>query len=85
MSKHQFDYSRINVDERLLMFLPHYKALWCRKNPQLAHQVNDQAARNALLQSLEAAGHATRTKACDGQIWLVPTAAFLVSTQVKPP
>ena len=79
MAQDNSRYFKIHVDERLLTFVPHYQALWCRDHPHLADQMTDAIAREAVLRSLEATGRAKRTRRSGGQMWLVPTETYLTS------
>jgi hypothetical protein len=77
MNNDSLDYSSIHVDERLLAFLPFYRAMFARKNPSLAGQMSARGAREALLRALETGGHAKRTKGPNGEARLEPTAEYL--------
>ena len=67
----------VEVDQRLLLFLPFYKKLWLRNNPNHVGEVPDQDFRKALLKALEHAGHAKRVQKADGRLHLVPTDEYL--------
>ena len=65
----------MEVDGRLLVFLPFYKELLSRRKPYL--RLSDEAAQEAFLRELEHAGHAKRTTRHDGTEWLEPTDKYL--------
>ncbi len=77
MKTSPFGYASVRVDQRLLVFLPYYTGLFVRQNPHLARQMSNRVARKALLRSLEAVGHAKRTRGPDGVVRLERAEAYL--------
>jgi hypothetical protein len=77
----------MEVDERLLVFLPFYKRLLQRDKPWLKPDLSDEVARKAFLRVLEHVGHAKRTTLPDGTERLEPTEEYLRAREqasVKP-
>ncbi len=68
---------KIDVDERLLVFLPFYKMLWLQDHPARGNHVPDSIIQRALLSALEKSGHAERVQMSNGRVRLVPTDAYL--------
>lgn len=68
---------QIEIDDRLLLFLPFYKKLFLRNHPELKSVLTDAIAQEALLQALEASGDAKRVVLESGRVRLEPTAHFL--------
>ncbi len=77
MKRKDLDYTSVEVDERLLIFLPFYIKMFIATNPQMANHVDDSIARQALLQTLEAVGHARRRRGPEGRVRLEPTGEYL--------
>src|SRR3954463_16115255 len=46
------NYARLNIDERLLIFLPHYKRLWLRNNPTYKGVLTEDMVPEAFLKTL---------------------------------
>jgi hypothetical protein len=80
MKKKDLDYRSVEVDERLLIFLPYYKQMFIAMNPQMPSLVDDSIAQQALLQALEIGGHARRRRGPDGRVRLEPTEEYLRDT-----
>ena len=74
---------RMDVDKRLLKFLPFYKQLFLQENPSLKGKLTDGMVAEALLKSLRAAGHAKRVKMRDGSVWWESTRGYLKQTKIK--
>jgi hypothetical protein len=71
------DIRKLEIDERLLVFLPYYKQLFLRNHPGLRAGLTDKIARKALLKALEASGAAKRVRQPDGRVRLEPTEDYL--------
>jgi hypothetical protein len=67
----------MEIDERLLVFLPSYKRLLLRDKPSLKPYVSDKVALEAWVRTLEHVGHAKRTTLPDGTERLEPTDEYL--------
>ncbi len=69
--------SEMEIDERLLVFLPFYKRLLLRDKPWLKPDLSDEVALEAWVRVLEHVGHAIRTTLPDGTERLEPTDEYL--------
>jgi hypothetical protein len=74
---------RTEVDPRLLIFLPHYKALFLRGNPKLEGTVTDDLAKEAMLLALRESGAVREVRTAHDILRLEPTAEFLKSSGQK--
>ena len=75
----------MEIDERLLVFLPFYKRLLLRDKPWL--KLSDKVALDAWVRTLEHVGHVKRTTLPDGTERLEPTDEYLEAlgkASVKP-
>ena len=71
----------IEVDPRLLQFLPFYKELFARNNPGV--RIPDEVAREAYLAALRESGAIKEVKTAEGTVRLEPTDEFLRAMETR--